>query len=180
MISRNLRRPSQDQTQRVQLPLLDRLIDDSPDTSREAPLSFGEAETVLKNSVRRDLEALLNARRRWRSLPARYAELPTSVIGYGISDFASGAFNNAEQRDKLRFEIEQAIRQFEPRLTGVHVTLVERNDSLDSTLRLQIEAMLRTEPAPEPITFETLVDSATSEVMVRSDSEKPNTASGDV
>jgi type VI secretion system protein ImpF len=180
MNSLNSRRRSQDQTPRVQLPLLDRLIDDAPDIAHEVPLSFGDAENILKNSVRRDLEALLNSRRRWRSLPTRYSELPTSVIGYGISDFASGAFNDAAQRDKLRFEIEQAIRQFEPRLTGVRVTLVEGSNNLDATLRLQIDAMLRTEPAPEPIAFETLVDSATSEVTVRPDSEKPMTTSGDV
>lgn len=180
MNSRRPRRGSQDQAPRVQLPLLDRLIDDAPDTLREAPMSLGDAENTLKNSVRRDLEALLNARHRWRSLPARYAELPTSLLGYGISDFASGAFNDAEQRDRLRSEIEQAIRQFEPRLTGVRVALVERNDNLDATLRLQIEALLRTEPAPEPISFETLVDSATTEVMVKPDSEKSLTNSGDV
>lgn len=180
MNSSNLRRRSQEQANRVQLPLLDRLIDDTPDASHETPLSFGEAETALKNSVRRDLEALLNSRRRWSSLPSRFAELPTSIIGYGISDFASGAFNDAQQRDRLRFEIEHAIRQFEPRLTGVRVSLVEQKDHLDSTLRLQIEAMLRTEPAPEPISFETLVDSATTEVMVKPDNEKPTAASGDV
>jgi len=169
-----------DQAPRVQLPLLDRLMDDAPDNLRDVPLSLGDAENALKNSVRRDLEALLNSRRRWRSLPSRYAELPNSLLKYGISDFASGAFNDAEQRDRLRYEIEQAIRQFEPRLTGVRVTLVERNDNLDATLRLQIEAMLRTEPAPEPITFETLVDSATSEVMVKPDSEKPKAQPSDV
>jgi type VI secretion system protein ImpF len=180
MNTRTSRRRFQDQAPRVQLPLLDRLIDDAPDASREPPLSFADAENTLKNSVRRDLEALLNARRRWRSLPARYAELPTSLLAYGISDFTSGAFNDAQRRDRLRSEIEQAIRQFEPRLTGVRVTLVERNDNLDATLRLQIEAMLRTEPAPEPIAFETLVDSATTEVLVRPDSEKPMTTTGDV
>ncbi len=173
MNSRLSRRPSQDHAPRVQLPLLDRLIDDAPDVQRDPPLSFGDAETTLRNSVRRDLEALLNARRRWRSISPDYAELPTSLIGYGISDFASGAFNSAEQRDRLRAEIENAIRQFEPRLTGVRVSLVERNNNLDSTLRLQIEGMLRTEPAPEPIAFETLVDSATTAVTVRPDSEKP-------
>src|ERR1700681_3383578 len=109
MNSRNPRRRPQDQVPRVQLPLLDRLIDDAPDASREAPLSFADAENTLRSSVRRDLEALLNSRRRWRSIPARYAELPSSLLGYGISDFASGAFNDAQQRDRLRAEIEQAI-----------------------------------------------------------------------
>lgn len=180
MNSRDQRRRSQDQTPRIQLPLLDRLIDDAPDTLREAPLTVGDAENALKASVRRDLEALLNSRRRWRSVPARFSELPSSLLAYGISDFASGAFNEAQQRDRLRSEIEQAIRQFEPRLTGIRVTLVERNDNLDATLRLQIEAMLRTEPAPEPISFETLVNSATTEVMVKPDSDKPMTAPDDV
>jgi type VI secretion system protein ImpF len=113
-------------------------------------------------------------------LPEGYAELPTSLLGYGMSDFASGAFNDAQQRDRLRAEIEQVIRQFEPRLTGIRVSLVERDDNLDATLRLQIEAMLRTEPAPEPIAFETFVDSATNEVMVKPDSEKAMTTPGDV
>jgi type VI secretion system protein ImpF len=174
------RRRSQGEAPRVQLPLLDRLIDDAPDAQRDSPRSLGDAETALRNSVRRDLEALLNARRRWRSVSPDYAQLPSSLIGYGISDFASGAFNSAEQRDRLRSEIEEAIRQFEPRLTGVRVSLVERNNNLDSTLRLQIEGMLRTEPAPEPIAFETLVDSATTEVTVRPDSEKPIATPGDV
>jgi type VI secretion system protein ImpF len=180
MNSRNSRRRSQDLAPRIQLPLLDRLIDDAPDVAHDLPQSVGAAEITLKNSVRRDLEALLNTRRCWRSLPEGYAELRTSLLGYGISDFASGAFNDAEQRDRLRSEIEQAIRQFEPRLTGVRVSLVERDDNLDATLRLQIEAMLRTEPAPEPIAFETLVDSATNEVMVKPDSEKAMTTPADV
>ena len=52
--------------------------------------------------MRRDLEALLNARRRWRSWPAGYRELEISPVGYGISDFAAGAFNDPEQREQLR------------------------------------------------------------------------------
>ena len=57
---------------------------------------------ALRNSVRRDLEALLNARRRWRSWPAHMTQLATSPIGYGIPDFASGAFNDARRREELR------------------------------------------------------------------------------
>ena len=82
-------------TARVQLPLLDRLIDDAPDQERDPPMSAAEAMAALRNSVRRDLEALLNARRRWRSWPARLTELASSPLGYGIPDFAAGAFNDA-------------------------------------------------------------------------------------
>jgi type VI secretion system protein ImpF len=159
------------QTQRAQLPLLDRLIDDAPDVERDTPISAAEAVAILRRSVRRDIEALLNARRRWRSWPDGYTELAVSPIGYGISDFAAGAFNDPAQRDRLRFQIETMIRRFEPRLAQVRVVLLDTDNTLDAILRLRIEALLRTEPAPEPIAFDTLVDAATAEVQV-----KPNAA----
>ena len=155
------------QVQRVQLPLLDRLSDDAPDVLQDPPISAAEAVALLRRSVRRDIEALLNARRRWRSLPEGFDELAHSPIGYGISDFAAGAFNDPAQRDRLRSQIETMIRRFEPRLAQVRVVLIDGDNTLESTLRLRIEAMLRTEPAPEPIAFDTLVDAATAEVQVK-------------
>ena len=152
---------------RPQLPLLDRLIDDAPDVQRDPPLSAAEAVAMLRRSVRRDIEALLNARRRWRSWPEGYGELALSPVGYGISDFSAGAFNDPAQRDRLRSQIEAMVRRFEPRLTQVRVVLVESDNTLDATLRLRIEALLRTDPAPEPIAFDTLIDVATAEVQVK-------------
>ena len=170
MNSRLRRDRGGEQQQRVQLPLLDRLIDDAPDIVRDASVSLAEATGLLRRSVRRDIEALLNARRRWRSWPEGYDELAVSPVGYGITDFAAGAFNDPAQRDRLRAQIEQAIRRFEPRLAQVHVVLVDGDNTLDATLRLRIEALLRIEPAPEPITFDTLVDPATAEVQVKTNS----------
>ena len=112
-----------------------------------------------------------SSRRRWRSWPEGYEELAESPVGYGITDFAAGAFNDPAERDRLRGQIEQTIRRFEPRLAQVHVVLLDGDNTLDPTLRLRIEALLRVDPAPEPITFDTLVDPATAEVQV-----KPNTA----
>ncbi|HEV8678079.1 MAG TPA: type VI secretion system baseplate subunit TssE [Stellaceae bacterium] len=171
MISRTGRDRGVAEAQRAQLPLLDRLIDDAPDVARDAPLSPAEAIGILRRGVRRDIEALLNARRRWRSWPQGYTELEQSPVGYGISDFAAGAFNDPAERDRLRIQIEQTIRRFEPRLAQVRVVLVDADNTLESTLRLRIEALLRVEPAPEPIVFDTLVDPATAEVQV-----KPNSA----
>jgi type VI secretion system protein ImpF len=152
---------------RVQSPLLDRLIDDAPDQQRDPPVSAGDSLVALRNSVRRDLEALLNARRRWRSWPAHMTQLATSPLGYGIPDFASGAFNEARRREELRSEIEETIRRFEPRFLSVRVHLVDTQERLETTLRLRIEAMLHAEPAPEAVTFDTLVDPTTDEVVVR-------------
>ena len=50
--------------------------------------------------------------------------------------------------------------------------MIEPKDELEATLRLRIEGLLRTEPAPEPIAFDTLVDAATAEVQVEASLER--------
>lgn len=162
------RRGSGREPQRAQLPLLDRLIDDAPDSNRDPPLSAAEAMAALRRGVRRDLEALLNARRRWRSWPSGYAELSVSPLAFGIPDFTVGGITDARDRERLCAEIEATIRKFEPRFASVRVTLSERSDELDANLRLRIEALLHAEPAPEPIAFDTIIDPSTADAMVRS------------
>lgn len=151
----------------AQLSLIDRLIDDEPDKPREPLISAIESVENLRRNVRRDLEALLNTRRRWRSWPDSHSELALSPLSYGIPDFSSGAFNDPHRRERLRYELEQTIRYFEPRLTRLRVTLLEPKDELEATLRLRIEGLLRVEPAPDPIAFDTLVDAATAKVVVK-------------
>jgi type VI secretion system protein ImpF len=153
---------------RTRLPLLDRLIDEAPDRLQDPAPSAAEVMEVLRRSVRRDIEALLNARRRWRSWPEAYGHLAVSPIGYGIADFAAGAFNDPRRREELRAEIEATIRRFDARLARVQVSLIDNKNRLESTLRLRIDALLRVDPAPEPIAFDTLVDAVTAEVAVKS------------
>jgi type VI secretion system protein ImpF len=159
---------------RAQLPLLDRLIDEAPDEAVDAPLSAGEALIALRRSVQRDLEALLNARRRWRSWPTHLAELSVSAIGYGLPDFTTGALTDPAQRERLRAEIEATIARFEPRLTALRVTVIEDPSSLEPRLRLRIEAVLRAEPAYEPVAFETMLDTTTAEVTIREEKGHQN------
>src|SRR5271167_2168409 len=83
----------------AQLSLLDRLIDQEPERLRDAPVSPAESMAILRQSLRRDLEALLNTRRRWRSWPEGYTELGVSPVGFGIADFSAGAFNDARRRE---------------------------------------------------------------------------------
>ena len=151
---------------RAQLPLLDRLIDSEPDQEADRPLSAAQALSGLRASIRNDLEALLNARRRWRSWNPSLTELATSPASFGLPDFAGGAFNDQNRREELRHEVENCIRRFEPRFATVNVVLVGGADRLTSTLRLRIEALLYAEPAPEPLSFETYVDANTTDVTV--------------
>ena len=117
---------------------------------------------------------------RWRSWPEGYSELGLSPLAYGISDFSSGAFNDPRRREWLRSEVERTIRRFEPRLVRLRVTLMAPKDELEATLHLRIEGLLRTEPAPDPIAFDTLVDAATAEILVKTRTGNSAPPSGDV
>jgi type VI secretion system protein ImpF len=154
---------------RIRLPLLDRLLDADPDSPRDPPLSQALAVDRLRLAVRRDLEALLNARRRLPPPPG-LAELAVSPIGYGVPDPTAGSFTEEERRAALSREIQATITRFEPRLAGVKVQLrKEESEAIDRVLRLRIEAVLRTDPVPEHISFETVVRPTTLDVAVRED-----------
>ena len=151
---------------RAQLPLLDRLIDPDPAVAADRTLSTQAAMEILRAGVCRDLEELLNTRRRWRSWQPGLTQLKQSLVAYGLPDFASGAFNDQRRRDELRQLVEECIRTFEPRITNLKVSLVEATDKTSGTLRLRIDAMLRADPAPEPIIFDTVVDLVAKTVTV--------------
>lgn len=151
---------------RALLPLLDRLIDNEPEREHDVPLSPAEAMAALRASVRRDLEMLLNSRRRFRSWPVGWRELDTSPLGFGIPDCTAGSFNDQREREALRAEIEATIRRFEPRFAQVSVSLPDADPRLGATLRLRVEALLHAEPAPEPVAFDTVVDALTANVAV--------------
>lgn len=151
---------------RAQLPLLDRLIDAEPSEQVDRPLTAPAAMDTLRTSICNDLEELLNTRRRWQSWDPTLAQLERSLVGFGMPDFASGAFNDPRRREELRLLIEATIRRFEPRIVGLKVALVEGSDKASGTLRLRIDALLRAEPAPEPIAFDTVVDLVTKNVTI--------------
>lgn len=157
--------PSYGREARAGASLLDRLLDPHPDQVRDRVQSAAETVARLRASVHRDVEYLLNARRPWRS--AAWPELRTSPLGYGISDFTAGAFNDQREREVLRAEIEEAIRRFEPRLAQVRVQVAEDRSALHATLTLRIDALLLMEPVPEAISFDTLIDTTTADVTLR-------------
>ncbi len=143
----------------VRSSVLDRLLGDAD----PVPDALG----VLRDSVHRDLEALLNARRPWRTVPVHLRHLRVSSYHYGIPDFTSGALNRHEPREALRQDIETTIRRMETRLTQVHVHLVDEPDRLRNVLRLRIEALLQVEPVVARIAFDTVVDPSTAEMILQ-------------
>ena len=48
------------------------------------------------------------------------------------------------------------------------MNLTDQDQRLDGSLRLRIEAVLHAEPAPEQVTFDTIVDTVNDQVRIRS------------
>lgn len=147
--------------------MLDRLLDAEPGSTEVPPPTSAQALEQLQAAVRRDLEALLNARRRRLPLPPLLQELPSSLANYGIPDPGSGAYALADMREALAGEVERTIRHFEPRLTRVKVSLAGDVDDLHGTLRLKVDAVLHADPVPEPVSFETVLEPITRDFVVR-------------
>lgn len=151
--------------------VLDRLIDTDPGTRAEAPSSRAQMLRELKQSVRRDLENLLNTRLLLLPLPdplpAHYQTLEKSLVNYGIPDFAGVMMGGRAQRELLRKRIETAIRTFETRFQQISVTLVDdRVDVRDRTLRFRIEGLLHAEPSPEPVAFDSQLAPASGDFRI--------------
>lgn len=147
--------------------LLDRLLDDDPENSREPLISRLQNLRALENAVARDLEALLNTKQETlEELPAELTEVSRSLIAYGLPDFTSLSLLNADHRDLIRRAVERAIAIYEPRLQRVKVTMETARES-ERGLRFRIDALLRVDPAPEPVTFDAVLQLNTQQYLVK-------------
>ena len=151
---------------RITPSVLDRLIDYEPELSREPITSRSKSLRQLKDSVKRDLEQLLNTRQSGDWLSPDLKELNNSLAAYGLPDFTSVAVKSPSEQARLRRALEQAISTFEPRLEDVSVSLLPFGD-LDRSLRFRIDGRLKIEPAPEPITFDAMLQLSSGEYVVR-------------
>ncbi len=154
--------------ERAGLPsVLDRLLDDEPGLSVERPMTVRQLGEALKDAVRRDLENLLNRRRRPLELPKGLGELENSSFDYGIPDFSGANLSSKQKRQRYIKVIEGIIRRHEPRFSAVKVVPVESRETGARTLHFRIEAILRTEPAPESVLYDSLVDVVTRSFRVQ-------------
>lgn len=145
--------------------VLDRLLDDRPEESREAPASRQTSLRLMKMSVRRDLEWLLNTRLDPNNPAEEGSQVGRSIACFGLPDFTSWNVRGGADQETLRKAVEDAVARFEPRLEGVQVTL-ETVSEVDRTLRFKIEARLRVEPVPEPVTFDSVLQLGSQEFVL--------------
>ena len=150
----------------VVMSVFDRLLDDDPGSTQEARKPRGTALGELRDALRRDLEALLNARPCSTTWSPSFAELDSSILNYGVTTVTSADLSTDDNRERFRAAVERTIQRFEPRFLRVSVSLIDDAERVDRTLRFRIEALVQAKPAPEPIVFDSVLDPSTQGVTV--------------
>jgi type VI secretion system protein ImpF len=97
---------------------------------------------------------------------AGYPGAKASVINYGLPDISSLGLSNAADHRALRIAIEACLRNYEPRLSDVRVSL-QGSDTTDRRLRFHIEGNMNLDPAPEEIAFDTVLELTSGEYKVK-------------
>jgi type VI secretion system protein ImpF len=139
----------------VTLSVFDRLVDYEPRISREGALTRSQSLRQLKEAVRRDLEWLLNTRMVAVLPDSALREVNRSVYLYGLPDFTAYSLSNPEDQSRLIRHLQHAIAIFDPRLDKVRIVPLDVEGANTRILRVRIEALLLTDPAPERIYFDT-------------------------
>ncbi|HTS61416.1 MAG TPA: type VI secretion system baseplate subunit TssE [Candidatus Acidoferrales bacterium] len=161
--------PQWEPEQTVTQSVLERLIDRDPDTASEPPPTRSQSVRQLKSSLRRDLEWLLNTRRTPEAAGREYGELERSLYNYGVPDLTAINRESAHDRDRLTRTIEQTVSAFEPRLKRIKVRPIPAAAGAQHILRFEIEGLLDMDPAPELISFDTVLQLSSGEYQVKGD-----------
>ena len=110
----------------------------------------------------------LNTRQVVGGIPPGLEELTRSVAAYGLPDFTTVSIKSPSDQNRMQRTLEAAIKAFEPRLDDVKVTITTVR-ATDQKMRFHIEARLKVEPAPEPVSFDTVLQVANSQYVVKSE-----------
>ena len=153
---------------RITPSIIDRLIDEEPELSTEAIATRQKSLRQLKTAVRRDLEWLLNSRQIVGGIPADLKETVHSVANFGLPDFSSMSLKNPTERNRVRRMLETAISVFEPRLVDVTISIDPMREN-ERALKFRVDARLKVEPVPEPITFDTVLELGSGQYKVQGD-----------
>jgi type VI secretion system protein ImpF len=137
--------------------LLDRLIDDNPESSADPVVGYQQSRDRILASLRRDLEWLLNTRRGPEADPEEFEELRRSLYHYGLPDLTTIS------------QVKETILAFEPRLANVRVSEAPAppGEVRRRELRFIIHGLLRMEPNPEQVVFDTVLELASGEYDVK-------------
>lgn len=125
-----------------------------------------EAINRYKDSVKRDLEWLLNTRQVVDDRLPFYPEVSRSVYAYGLPDITSINVGAVHDQNELLRRMERCIEFFDKRLTKTEIML-EPMVGLNRVLRFSISGIVLMDPAPEEIVIDTILDPSSGEYEVK-------------
>ena len=121
----------------------------------------------VRESVRRDLEDLLNTRPRFASWPSCLNELDESLANYGLPDFTGANLSAPRNHQQFCYELQRLIETFEPRLENVRVQKLSKGEPVTRVLSFRIEATLRVHPLEESIVFDSTIEPVSATFAVK-------------
>jgi len=155
-----------DKKKKLRPSVLDRLIDNDPNSNTEVDTDQHQKLKELRNSVRRDLENLLNTRFRMVEPDKALTQVQSSLLNYGLPDLATVNITDKEKRKQFVQHLEKILIEYEPRFKTVKVKYMDNSKSLDRTLRFRIDATLYADPSPEVVVFDSTLEPVTRNVSV--------------
>ena len=145
----------------LQSSLLDKLRDEAPENKTEKDYAKRINLNFIRQSIRVDLENLLNTKLHWQDIDIKqYPELVSSSVNYGLPDFVCMNMVSDSGRSELVNIIEKVIKRYESRFKHVKATILDNKEKMDRTMRLKIDVILIVDDYSEKMTFDTEIDSA--------------------
>lgn len=138
--------------------ILDRLMDDDPGSGSDRDPDQHQKLKQLRQSVRRDLQNLLNTRFRMVEPGNDFPNLKKSLLNYGLPDLATINITDKAKRQAFIKHLESILIEFEPRFKTIKVSYLENSNSIDRTLRFRIDATLYADPSPEVVVFDSVLE----------------------
>lgn len=146
-------------TQRYAPGLFDRLVNGST--------AQGYTLEQMKDSLARDLEALLNTR---AAIPeetlAGYPAAARSVLNFGLIDFAGMCLTSDTDRRRICHAVQRAIERHEPRLRNVRASLRPAAGGINR-IDFVIAATLKADAAAQPVQFDAVLTQSTQRYAIR-------------
>jgi type VI secretion system protein ImpF len=141
--------------------LIDRLVE-----REQWPETRAASISMYRESLKRDVEWLLNTRQPVIPELESYPATAASVFNFGLPDLHSFDGSAGKEQNALTVALEKCIRVFEPRISQPRVFLA-RTDLLSRSLRFHIEGQIVYENMDEEIKFDTVLELISGEYEVK-------------
>jgi type VI secretion system protein ImpF len=121
---------------------------------------------MYRESMKRDMEWLLNTRQPVIPELESYPATAASVLNFGLPEIRSFDGSAGKEQNALTLALEKCIRAFEPRISQPRVFLAY-SDHLSRSLRFHIEGQIFYENMEEEIKFDTVLELISGEYEVK-------------